>query len=261
MCCFSSRVERVSGTRIFARSAPSGGQLLVYSMSLQASEELAMILPLPVPPRSPEDGVRFISLEHYPLFFDNVQLGFEQDVEVDLGVEEIAEDLLEVHEVGAFEASFVPTVDDFERLDRRFRLPRETWGPIALYRDFGFAVFKLKDPRGAPQLFHPMAFEFPRRDPRLLFFPTVHIHDGSVHPTAHFDHVLYCQSDPAIAADLPGWARSTGPARTFLYPEVYPGFPASLVDLDAHCYRRAYSGEMPNRDIVLGGSFALDAAA
>ena len=42
-----------------------------------------------------------------------------------------------------------------------------------------------------------MAFEFPTRDAARLFFPTVHVHDGSFHPMAHFDHSLYCQRDDA----------------------------------------------------------------
>ena len=56
---------------------------------------------------------------------------------------------------------------------------------------------------------HPMAFEFPRRAPAALFFPTVHIHDGEVHETAMFDHRLYCQLG---AAPAKGWESSNGPA-------------------------------------------------
>ena len=40
-----------------------------------------------------------------------------------------------------------------------------------------------------------MAFEFPRRNPAELFFPTVHIHDEKIHPLAEFDHELYFQLD------------------------------------------------------------------
>lgn len=35
-----------------------------------------------------------------------------------------------------------------------------------------------------------MAFVLPRRDGRFVFFPTVHVHDGEVHPTAAFDDTL-----------------------------------------------------------------------
>src|SRR5207248_7445223 len=96
--------------------------------------------------------------------------------------------LLNVVDVGSFEASFVPTIPDFERLDERFRLPTGTWDQLPQYKQYGFTVFKLKP--GA-KVIHPMAFEFPRAAPARLFFPTVHIHDGKVHDTATFDHALY----------------------------------------------------------------------
>ena len=56
MCCFSKPVELVADTYIFARS-DNGRQFLVYSMSYAAPSELAMVLPLPVPPDTPEDAV------------------------------------------------------------------------------------------------------------------------------------------------------------------------------------------------------------
>ena len=40
---------------------------------------------------------------------------------------------------------------------------------------------------------HPIAFRFPRRDPGPLFFPTMHVHDGSWQPVATFDHLIYAQ--------------------------------------------------------------------
>ncbi len=48
-----------------------------------------------------------------------------------------------VHDVSSFEASFVPTLEDFDRLDERFRIPPDAIGKIPRYRDYGFAVFKL----------------------------------------------------------------------------------------------------------------------
>lgn len=84
---------------------------------------------------------------------------------------------LRVHEVGSFEASFVPSLADFSRLDARFRLPDGLWEGLPIYADYGFAVFKLK---AGERKVHPMAFEFASRDRRQLFFPTVHIHDGQI---------------------------------------------------------------------------------
>ena len=50
MCCFSRPVKSVTGTNIFARSSSEGRQLLAYQATLEASEALAMVLPLPTPP-------------------------------------------------------------------------------------------------------------------------------------------------------------------------------------------------------------------
>src|SRR6516165_6436387 len=80
MCCFSGHVERVADTSIFARSVDNGRQLLVYSMTISTKEDVAMILPLPVPPNSPEDAVRFIDLKEYPSFFLDLKAGFPDPV-------------------------------------------------------------------------------------------------------------------------------------------------------------------------------------
>ncbi len=46
-----------------------------------------------------------------------------------------------------------------------------------------------------------MAFDFPRKNPDVVFFPTVHIHDGKVHKTARFDHALYAQFRQPLTMD------------------------------------------------------------
>jgi hypothetical protein len=47
-----------------------------------------------------------------------------------------------------------------------------------------------------------MALSFPVREGGKLFFPTVHIHDGKVHPTERFDHTLYAQWDGPTGGTL-----------------------------------------------------------
>src|SRR5262245_2257898 len=125
MCCFSRPVDSVTNTNIFARGAAAGRQFLAYEMTLAAKEDLAMILPLPVPPGCAEDAVRFIDLEGYPGFFADLKSGFPEPASrsapgVAAGGKGKA---LAVVEVGSFEASFVPAAKDFARLDERFRLP------------------------------------------------------------------------------------------------------------------------------------------
>jgi len=248
MCCFSRPVKSVTSTNIFARSAQKERQFLAYEMKLAADEDLAMILPIPVPPKSPEDAVRFVSLEDYPDFFKDLAAGFPApesksrgDGAPALGK---AEKPLAVVEVGAFEASFVPTVDDFSRLDERFRLPATAWDALPAYKDHGFAVFKLK--KGAKKI-HPMAFEFPRRDGKRLFFPTVHIHDGAVHPTAKFDHSLYLQKRDDEGISVLAWRESPKLAASFAKIDKAAG----LVDGTRHVYLREIRGVQKNEDVAL----------
>src|SRR5262245_24906536 len=215
MCCFSGKVDLVADTSIFARASADVRQFLVYEMRVKSAEELAMILPIPTPKASKEDAVKFINLEKYADFFADLRAGFPAPRALD-GVKAKKDDdahglKLKVVEVGSFVASFVPAIKDFSRLDARFRLPADVWDKLPQYKDWGFAVFQLKK---GEQKVHPMAFEFPRADARRLFFPTVHIHDGTVQPKARFDHALYCQA--SAGENVMGWSESPGHAESFM---------------------------------------------
>ena len=151
MCCFSRSLPSgaVSLTRIFARPLEGGRQFLGYGMTLMASEDLAMILPIPVPARSAEDAVRFIDMSPCPTFFEHLHALFPQPpTPVGYAVPGFgpapASKQLVVHDVGDFEASFAPTLADFARLDERFRLPTDVWASLPAYADWGFCVFKLR---------------------------------------------------------------------------------------------------------------------
>src|SRR5258707_718183 len=213
MCCFSKNVKMVADTNIFVRAGKDGRQYLVYSMKVASDEPLAMILPIPTPKAAPEDAVTFINLEKYPNFFDEMQLGFpEKRNRAKNGAAPGGLGLgLKVVEVGSFIASFVPSVKDFSRVDEQFKLPANVWDKLPQYKDWGFAVFQLKK---GEQKVHPMAFEFPRAHPKHLFFPTVHIHDGTVKSKAKFDHMLFCQFTGGEME--PHWEESPQPAEMFL---------------------------------------------
>jgi hypothetical protein len=246
MCCFSKPVKLVADTNIFARAAAGGGQFLVYSMKVNSAEELAMILPIPVPKASAEDAVRFINLEKYPNFFDDLRAGFPVPPAPRgpaNGPKAAPGLALKVVEVGSFIASFVPSIKDFARLDERFRLPGDVWDRLPQYKDWGFAVFQLKK---GEQKIHPMAFEFPRRDPTSLFFPTVHIHDGTVPSRAHFDHMLFCQ---LTAGELVmHWEESKQLAESFVKKlDEAKG----IIAPKAHVYRKTMKGTFKNADVVV----------
>lgn len=263
MCCFSGPVERVADTRIFARLFGRGGgsQFLVYQMTYAAPRAVAMILPLPVVATSP-NPVRFVDLKGYPDFFGDLDREFPQ-----LrgrggaggggfgGGPSDAAPTLPVVAVGDFVASYVPTLNDFRRLDPRFTLPRQTWDQIPAYENYGFAVFQLS-PAAAQESkqVHPMALEFDTGQnvrssggAANLFFPTVHIHDGQVHAREHFDHALYFQ-----ARNVEAWralpARPVASAAG-LGRFVKPERAKNIVAAGAPGYKMTLRGMLPNRDV------------
>jgi hypothetical protein len=262
MCIFSSEVESVSKTEIFARRSGTDKQFLVYKMNYQANSELAMILPLPIPPASPENAVQFIDLSGYPEFFEDMNEGFEI-FDIDRGSKGMSRgmsmSMLVVEQVGVFEASFVPSLQDFDRLDPRFCLPENTWRSLPQYQDYGFAVFKLK-----PGHFgvHPMAFEFPIDPHRFgfptVFFPTVHVHSGQVEPLANFDHALYLQSQNRVTSMSDdrvsptwnvsqSWSREEFPAHKFVEISKTKG----IVDGKMAIQRTLVKGQYPNLDVFV----------
>ena len=251
MCCFSQSVQRVANTRIFSRRIDESRQAIAYQMEFAADSDLAMILPLPVVPGSAENAVKFINLKGYDTFFSDLDNAFPQPESFALAAgaprTKGQSNKLEVQSVGSFEASFVPTIADFRRLDERFRIAPEIWGKIPGYADYGFAVFKLK--KGDHKV-HPMALSFPSRHPEKLFFPTVHIHDGEVHTKEHFDHELYCQVARPGLFEMMKWEESPGLAKAACKVEKSEG----LMSGDGHIYRRRMVGDFANKDIVLGAA-------
>ncbi len=248
MCCFSQPVLFVNSTRIFARMSEPARQALAYQMNFGSKEDMAMILPLPVPPGSGEDALRFINLEGYKEFFEDLDSGFPRPESLSRGnvvpTDAVDAEPLKVEQVGAFEASFVPTAADFDRLDPRFSIRKDIWDQIPVYSDYGFAVFKLR--KGEHEA-HPMAFTFPTRHPDKLFFPTVHIHDGKVHEKEDFDHELYCQVNRAGLFALTRWEESPGTAGSFSKPEKSK----QLLIKDKHVHRRRMRGTFKNEDVFL----------
>ncbi|MCA9617828.1 MAG: hypothetical protein KC731_02335 [Myxococcales bacterium] len=259
MCIFSQPVERVAGTSIFARKA-DGWQWLAYEMTFAALGDLAMVLPLPVLPGSGEHTVSFIDLSSCPDFFDALRRLFAMPLAYgSFGAPQARAATLEVHQVGDFEASYVPSVTDFVRLDDRFRLSPAVWQQLPHYADWGFAVFKLRgEPRSllerlgmrkrptTSKKVHPMAFAFRTRSPADLFFPTLHVHDGAVHAEADFDHELYAQLPREPPAHVHGawWRASTSPSESTVTAA------AGLLDSLTPLFRLKIGGRRPNQDVV-----------
>ncbi|MFZ4556476.1 MAG: hypothetical protein ACOYN8_08875 [Pseudanabaena sp.] len=261
MCIFSGDIQEVKDTKIFARLSGKGTQYLVYSMSFAVKQEVAMILPLPIALKAPESPIHFISLESYPQFFSpmiaELKLDGSQNMSRSISV-------LEVHQVGSYEASFVPRLADFKRLDERFQLPTNIWDSLPQYKDYGFAVFQLRGNLENKTIScHPMAFEFATRFPDHLFFPTIHVHDRLVRHHAEFDHYLFYQNNfdqyqqkvaPLLWLDEENvdhsgikYAHGSNfPAGTFIHVEKTSG----IVDGSKPCRGIRLYGVFPNQDIT-----------
>lgn len=269
MCIFAQPVKTVTDTNIFARMLSDGWQALVYQMHFESNAKNAIILPLPVQVPSKDEGsLEFISLKENDTFFDDLNrlfpLALPQHPFSRAGADTAVDSArlkLKVHDVGEFVASFVPTISDFDRLDKQFRVPGESWEKIPVYSDYGFAVFQLKSLAGKP---HPMAFKFKSRlsmkKPGSLFFPTVHIHDGEVHKRERFDHTLYLQSQEfdsvcgeyikrgySVEDEVTGYARSKWAAVRHCDPRLSAGIlnPQGLV------HRRRMRGRFENTDVIV----------
>src|SRR5262249_12268632 len=87
------------------------------------------------------------------------------------------------------------------------------------------------------------------------FFPTVHIHDGTVHEKADFDHVLYAQASafderasdydgPEAVDKRTGFVRSNGKAKEF----ADAGRSAGVLDPELLVHKVSMNGLLPNRD-------------
>jgi len=251
MCCFARAVSFVGGTHIFARLSGAGTQFLVYQMEYKSEEPNAMILPLPVKLPPQEDSIRFIDLSDYEDFFEDFAKTFPFRGGGFACAAPPSAKSLAVHEVGNFVASFVPTMDDFDRLDKQFVIPKTTWEKIPIYKDYGFAVFQLRELSGTP---HPMAFEFKTRSDEI-FFPTVHIHDGNVYPRERFDHTLYLQHagfDSVVGKytsfpdNTTGFVRSEFAAKQVCNLEKAQG----IIAPDLLIHRVDLAGSQENKDMI-----------
>jgi hypothetical protein len=258
MCCFSRPVLSVDTTRIFARPTGRGTQFLAYQMKYESREENAMILPVPIKQPAREDSLRFIDLKEYDKLFADLESGFPYTPPSrGIGCSDEGKSstsALMVYQVGNYIASFVPTIKDFSRLDARFWLPEETWSKQPQYAGYGFAVFQLASGKLKP---HPMAFEFETAE-TSVYFPTLHIHDGEIHETEEFDHVLYLQHAgldsrvyPYRNADVRD--RSTGIERSKFVAKEFcdAGRSQGVVNPDLLVHRVRMIGKQPNRDTVI----------
>jgi hypothetical protein len=211
-----------------------------------------MILPVPVLKGSGDDALAFVDLGGYDHFFKDLARCFPRRRSIGLGraygvAGTPPARRLRVREVGDYEASYVPSVADFHRLDPRFRLPEAAWETLPDYHDFGFAVFQLRPGRGMQRV-HPIAYRYPAGCPEELFFPTVHIHDGGhPEPEAGFDHDLYAQG--SRRTPVRGLTWEVGRRLPCQVMDV--GRSQGLVAPDVPLRRAGLHGDYPNADVIV----------
>jgi hypothetical protein len=261
MCCFAGEVESVSDTKIFARIAPNGDQWLIYSMAYRSKTLNAMILPLPVAKGAGDQAVEFPIPTPWKNFFFDLENAFPQlrtwadllPKKIETSVDARTDSrTLEVHDLGTAIASYVPSQKDFDRIDPQFRIAPAIWKQIPQYEDYGFAVIQLKSLEAE---LLPVVMRFPSRDPKKIFFPTLHIHDGQVHPTEQFDHWLYTQEPlfdrycgqylgPNALDSTTGWIRSAQPLARTIQTKSY----GESLEPRLLVHRQRLIGELPNED-------------
>ena len=218
-------------------------------MTAALDQEMAMILPIPL--QVTEDGnqpVEFLDLSDCPMFFPYLEGSFQKRPGFSL-LQLFGKDTIEVIEVGSFVASYVPSIDDFKRLDPRFGLDTSIWRELPQYHDYGFAVFKLQP---GEERIHPIALRFRTRYQDQLFFPTVHVHNGVVPETETFDHRLFCQS-----GDHPGgnWSESL-----YKLGDLIPTNQniRHIVNRKKAGFRLQMKGEFPNQDVFVPATPVTD---
>ena len=241
MCIFTSEIDFVSSTRIFSR-IQENRQVVVYDMFLSSESDTAMVLPIPIDQEN-RQSVEFVDLSDYPTFFGELQDLFPKLRTRGIAAAAVGSpEYLEVEQVGAFEASFVPTQSDFKILDPRFQLSMNILECLPQYHDYAFVVFKLRS--GESQI-HPMAFWFFTRETNKLYYPTVHVHDGRVHENEEFNHVIYGQGK---VVDHPGLNCTTKISGSAVLKNISSKSKGAASD-DSEVYRQTLVGNLPNKDI------------
>lgn len=198
MCIMAGPVESVSNTRIFVGADSRGlRQVVLYAMAVQlqarSGKGNAMILPVP----GGATDVALFDLTAYPTIFDDIDApfvvrsrGVSKDLDRSFG------EPLEVHRVGSYDVSIVPTVDDVKRLNTSvFEVSADTENTLRGHYPVGFA-FLVAQLRTSGD-FHPLAYTHPVVDGRM-FIPTRHEHGGRSGDLPKWDHSIYHQSQSEL---------------------------------------------------------------
>lgn len=193
MGIFSTPVRVASTFNFFAR-ANADHQFLACNFRYEADAPFTLFLPLPTPSDAPANAVRFINLSGYDEFFSDLRRGFP-NLTRDTGKQSFTDRLREKVrdwldlDTTQIEFAFFPNRTVLANMREHWPVSDAVWSDLEPYADCGLVGLKLE--AGANRL-PPIAFEFPRRNPDELTFPTAH----NLPPTAaaHLRHALYAQT-------------------------------------------------------------------
>jgi len=223
-------------------------QVLAMEMRVNLPRDMALIVPLPTIPNAGRDALRLLRPGTSALFAQ-LQSGFSksdsqnerrerQDDLSDSGVR-----TRRFVEAAPYDTLYLPSMDDFGLIDNEFQLSSQLVGAFSPYRDYGFAVLKLR--AAANARLRSIAFSFPTRDTSHLYFPTFQYRDGTVHNTVMFDVTLYAQN-----AEKSAWDGTAVEAGDFM--SMDDG--AEVISVERTVQRRVLYGEKANEDIWLATS-------
>jgi hypothetical protein len=249
MGIFSAPVRVASTFNFFAR-ANADHQFLACNFRYEADTPFALILPLPTPPDTPASAVRFINLSGYDEFFSDMRRGFP-DLTRDTGKQSFTDRLLEKVrdwldlDTTQIEFAFFPNRTVLAEMRDSWPVSEAVWTALEPYAACGLVGLKLE--AGANRL-PPVAFEFPRRDPDEVTFPTAHNLPPSA--VATLRHGLYAQtSKRSLQWRISISAEDDRPlrAREFVKTDRTLG----LIDPDQPIVSRRLVGAADNVDVRL----------
>lgn len=207
MCIFAKEVKQVSHTRILVAPTSNGRQLTIYENAVTKTRLKkgqhggnAMILPCPSFNGS---KVELVDLSKHPNLFNNLDKLFPKlkhnkpaysgnAKAKSKASDEEAEEELEVHNVGAYVVSIVPSIRDIIRLNKdvfTISISVEELLHRKYDTNFAFIICAFDITKGIDP--HPIGYVHDALSPTELFVPCKHEHGDGDTKTEHFDHTLF----------------------------------------------------------------------
>lgn len=205
MCIINEPAE-VTNTEIFVSpNEDNSRQIVIYTNKVSTQHHNnAMILPVPHP-----STIKLHDLSYYKDIFEDCGKSFPSKDYGTLSANfaldssrNSSDQILEVHHVGSYEVSIVPTYDDFHRLNRHhFQLNTLVGSLLKKYYniEFGYLVCKLKTGEG--NQYHPLAYSHKIYRNNQMFVPTRHHHSTHEEKMSHYDHNIYSVNTKSLCGN------------------------------------------------------------